>query len=185
MSGFSLTLFYWLNLFWTPLYFILARRSLTLNNTLKNPRVLATNRRAQHNYQIVETLEVGIKLVGCEVKSCVAKNVSISESYCIVRNNELLLENSSISQYENAHHIDFNPARERVLLAHRAQIRKIKKSIESKGTTVVPLDMHIASNGKIKLLIALCKGKNVADKRRSLAEKQSKIELNRAIKNKK
>ena len=151
---------------------------------MKNKKdiVLVVNRKVRYNYQIVDTLEVGIKLYAPEVKSCVAKNVSIGESYCQIKNGELFLLNCNIARYDNARLENCDPLRVRKLLAHKSELRRLKKCVESKGMALVPLDMHICSSRKIKLSLGVCRGKNAVDKRRAISEREQKIEIKRLVK---
>ena len=142
-------------------------------------RILTTNRKARYNYSIIETIEAGIVLLGSEVKSCVAKEVSISEAYCVIRGGECVMLQSSIATYSNSSYMNHDVKRDRVLLLHKRQIRKLKSEVEKNGMTIVPLDMHVAQNGKIKILIGLCRGKNAIDKRQSIKEREMKLELKR------
>jgi SsrA-binding protein len=145
----------------------------------KGERILTTNRKARHDYSVIETIEAGISLLGSEVKSCVAKEVSISEAYCVIRGGECVMLQSSISTYSNSSYMNHDVKRERVLLLHKKQIRKLKQEVEKNGMTIVPLDMHIAENGRIKVEIGLCRGKNAIDKRQSIKERETKLELKR------
>ena len=145
----------------------------------KGERILTTNRKARHDYSVIETIEAGISLLGSEVKSCMAKEVSISEAYCVIRGGECVMLQSSISTYSNSSHMNHDVKRERVLLLHKRQIRKLKQEVEKNGMTIVPLDMHIAENGRIKVEIGLCRGKNAIDKRQSIRERETKLELKR------
>ena len=143
---------------------------------------LVANRKAQHNYQIIDTLEVGIALTASEVKSCIAKNVSIGESYCQIKNGELFLLNCNIARYDNARLENCDPLRVRKLLAHKSELRRLKKCVESKGMALVPIDMHICPSRKIKLILGVCRGKNAIDKRRAISEREQKIEIKRLVK---
>ena len=142
-------------------------------------KIITTNRKANHDYFIVETYEAGIVLVGSEVKSCVAKEVSISEAYCVIRNGEMILVNSMIAPYASSSYLNHDKSRERRLLLHKRQIRKLKSEVEKNGMTIIPLDMHVAENGKIKVTIGLCRGKNAIDKRQSIKERETKLEMKR------
>lgn len=138
--------------------------------------IITVNRKARHDYNVVETFEAGISLVGSEVKSCVAKEVSISEAYCVVRNGEVIMVQSMIAQYANSSYMNHDKNRERRLLLHKRQIRKLKSEVEKKGMTIIPLDMHVADNGRIKLTIGLCKGKNAVDKRETMRRRDTERE---------
>ena len=141
--------------------------------------IITTNHKARHDYTVVETFEAGISLVGSEVKSCVAKEVSISEAYCIVRGGEMFMLQSMIAQYTNSSYMNHDKNRERRLLLHKRQIRKLKAEVEKNGMTIIPLDMHVAENGKIKLLIGLCRGKKHFDKREAIKKRDTNLEIRR------
>ena len=143
--------------------------------------VLATNRKASHDYFILEKFEAGIALVGTEVKSCRAKGISLQEAYCSIENGELWLLNCNISPYKMGNAFNHEPTRPRKLLVHAKELRKLKQASEVKGMTLIPLNAHL-SHGLIKLDIAICKGKNVGDKRESLRQKSDALEARRAIK---
>ena len=145
----------------------------------KEDKIITVNRKARHDYTVVETFEAGISLVGSEVKSCVAKEVSISEAYCIVRGGEVFMLQSMIAQYTNSSYMNHDKNRERRLLLHKRQIRKLKAEVEKNGMTIIPLDMHVAENGKIKLLIGLCRGKKHFDKREAIKKRDTNLEIRR------
>lgn len=145
----------------------------------KEEKIITVNRKARHDYTVVETFEAGISLVGSEVKSCVAKEVSISEAYCIVRGGEVFMLQSMIAQYTNSSYMNHDKNRERRLLLHKRQIRKLKAEVEKNGMTIIPLDMHVAENGKIKLLIGLCRGKKHFDKREAIKKRDTNLEIRR------
>ena len=140
----------------------------------------ATNRKASHEYHILETIEAGISLSGTEVKSCRGKSVSLQEAYCKVIGNELWLLQCNISPYSMGNRWNHEPTRKRKLLVHRKEVRRLKQAIEAKGLTIVPLNMHL-SRGFIKLDIAICRGKNVADKRETMRRRTSDREARRAM----
>ena len=145
----------------------------------KEEKIITVNRKARHDYTVVEAFEAGISLVGSEVKSCVAKEVSISEAYCIVRGGEVFMLQSMIAQYTNSSYMNHDKNRERRLLLHKRQIRKLKAEVEKNGMTIIPLDMHVAENGKIKLLIGLCRGKKHFDKREAIKKRDTNLEIRR------
>ena len=145
----------------------------------KEAKIITVNRKARHDYTVVEAFEAGISLVGSEVKSCVAKEVSISEAYCIVRGGEVFMLQSMIAQYTNSSYMNHDKNRERRLLLHKRQIRKLKAEVEKNGMTIIPLDMHVAENGKIKLLIGLCRGKKHFDKREAIKKRDTNLEIRR------
>lgn len=149
------------------------------NDKTTENRTITVNRKARHDYVIIETMEAGISLLGSEVKSCVAKEVSISESYCTINDGDVNLVHSTIASYANSSYMNHDKNRVRRLLLHKRQIRKLKVDSERKGMTIIPLDMHFSEKGKIKVLIGICKGKNQHDKRNSLKERDSEMELKR------
>jgi len=142
--------------------------------------VLATNRKARHNYEILETLEAGIVLAGTEVKSIRNRELSIEEAFAVEQKGELYLHNLHVRAYSHGNIHNHEPQRIRKLLLHRREIRKLGAQISQQGLTLVPLDLHLR-NGKIKVQLGLAKGKNVSDKRESLKKKQSDREARRAM----
>lgn len=140
------------------------------------------NRKARHNYQIDQTIEVGIKLHGSEVKSVRDGNVSIAEGFIRVYESPLQLKihNITIGHYAPAAALNHDPLRTRVLLAKKPEIRRLAKSAEAKGTTIVPLKMYF-KNGFAKLLIGVARGKGASDKRNTLREREQDMEMRRAM----
>lgn len=151
----------------------------THNDKTTENRMITVNRKVRHDYAIVETMEAGISLLGSEVKSCVAKEVSIAEAYCVIEDGNVNLVHSTIASNANSSYMNHDKNRVRRLLLHKRQISKLKMDSERKGMTIIPLDMHFSENGKIKLLIGICKGKNQYDKRNSLKERENEMELKR------
>lgn len=135
-------------------------------------KVLATNRKARHEYFIEETYEAGISLRGTEVKSIRQGKANIKESYAIIEKGEVFINNLHISPYEqgNIHNVD--PIRKRKLLLHKRQIRKLTEDTLKKGYTLVPLSIYIV-NGLVKVEIAVAKGKKLYDKRDDIAKKDA------------
>ncbi|MGA0333757.1 MAG: SsrA-binding protein SmpB [Kiritimatiellia bacterium] len=146
----------------------------------ENEGVLATNRKARHNYQILETLEAGIVLAGTEVKSLRNREMSIEEAFASESNGEMYLHNLHIRAYSHGNIHNHEPVRIRKLLLHKQEIRKIGAKIAQQGLTLVPLDLHLR-RGKIKVLLGLAKGKNVSDKRDSLKKKDADRDARRAL----
>lgn len=147
----------------------------------KENTAVATNRKAHHDYFIEETLESGIVLQGTEVKSLRLGLANLTDSYAIVKNNEVFLFNANISPYPHGNIMNHEPLRTRKLLLHREEIRKLIGKINQKGFTLVPLKIYF-SRGKAKVLIGLAKGKKAYDKRETIKEKESKREVERAVK---
>ena len=130
-------------------------------------RVVSENRKARFDYDILETLECGIALVGSEVKSLRAGTISLSESYARVRDNEVFLVNCDIPEYIDANRFNHRRKRDRKLLLHKREIQRFAKRALEKGLTLVPLKLHFRG-GRAKLLVGLCKGKQNYDKRQAM-----------------
>lgn len=142
---------------------------------------LIVNRKARFSYEILEKFEAGIELLGTEVKSCRAKTISIAEAFAKFKGNEIFISNLNISPYSHGNTNNHDPVRERRLLLHKKEILKLKTATEAKGLTVVPLKMYL-TRGIIKLQIGLCRGKNVADKRNTIKDRQANRDAHRAMK---
>jgi len=140
------------------------------------------NRRARHDYTIESTLEVGLKLHGTEVKSVRNGEVSIGEAYIKATSEPLSLRiiGMTIGHYGPAAARNHHPTRDRVLLAHKAEIKRLARASESKGMTLIPLKLYF-HNGYAKLEIGLGKGKGHSDKRQSIAEREQKRDIDRAM----
>ncbi len=147
----------------------------------KPDTAVTTNRKAYHDYFIEETFEAGIALQGTEVKSLRQGLANLTDSYAIVKNNEVFLFNSNISPYPFGNIMNHEPLRTRKLLFHKEEIRKLIGKITQKGFTLIPLKIYFV-RGKAKVLIGLAKGKKTFDKRDTIKEKESKREVERAVK---
>jgi SsrA-binding protein len=147
----------------------------------KEDTTVATNRKARHDYFIEETLEAGLVLQGTEVKSLRLGLANLTDSYAIVKKDEVFLFNANISPYPHGNIMNHEPLRTRKLLLHREEIRKLIGKITQKGFTLIPLKMYFV-RGKAKVLIGLAKGKKAFDKRETIKEKESKREVERAVK---
>ncbi|MCK5834526.1 MAG: SsrA-binding protein SmpB [Lentisphaeria bacterium] len=143
---------------------------------------LIVNRKARFSYEILEKFEAGVELLGTEVKSCREKSISIAESFAKFKGNEIFVSNLNIAPYSHGNMNNHDPIRERRLLLHKKEIIKLRIATEAKGLTVVPLKMYL-TRGKIKMQIGLCRGKNVADKRNTLKNRQADIDAKRSMKN--
>ena len=143
---------------------------------------IAVNRKARHDYAVIETFEAGISLTGTEVKSCRASGVNLSDSYAVIVKGELKLLNAHISPYEQGNIFNHAPRRQRTLLMHKKEILRLKKSIEAKGLTLVPLSMYFSPKNKVKVELALCRGKNVVDKREDMKKKMDELDMKRSLK---
>ena len=142
-------------------------------------KVVATNRRARHNYDIVDIFEAGIVLRGSEVKSLRAGQVQLKDAYATIRNGELWLENAHIAPYSFASGGGHDPERPRKLLLHRREIDRLIGKVNEQGLTLIPLQVYFTS-GKAKIELALAKGRRTYDKRRKLAEREQRREMDRA-----
>ena len=144
-------------------------------------QTLAQNRHARRNYEVLNTLEAGLVLLGTEVKSVRAGGVSLSDAYCTVRGSEAFLVNAHIAPYSFANRDNHSPLRDRKLLLHHRQIQELRKHIEQKGLTVIPLKMYLSA-GRIKMEIAFVRGKRAYDKRQTILERDTKRKLDRVLK---
>lgn len=143
--------------------------------------VIAANRKARFNYQILDTYETGIVLKGTEIKSIKANRISLNEAYVIEKQNELLLINSHIPEYEQGNRFNHNPTRPRKLLAHKSEISKMAIAVSRNGLALVPLKMY-AKGRWVKLEVGVCRGKAKKDKREDNAKRQAKMEMAKAMK---
>lgn len=151
---------------------------MTDNTSEKN---ITVNRKAQHEYFIMQRFEAGIVLVGSEVKSARQNKVSLVDSYAVVENGEVWLYNTNIAVYDQASINNHDPVRKRKLLLNRNEIRKLIKGTSEKGNTLIPLRMYF-KNGKVKVEIALATGKKKYDKREDIAKREITRELQRRLK---
>jgi SsrA-binding protein len=142
-------------------------------------KVVATNRKARYNYEILDTFEAGIVLVGSEVKSLRAGSVQLKDSYASIRGGEVWLESVHIAQYSFAENGGHDPERPRKLLLHRREIDRLFGRIREEGLTLVPLQMYF-TEGRAKVELGLARGKRPHDKRRAIVERQQKREMDRA-----
>ena len=145
-------------------------------------KVIATNRKAHRDFNVLETIECGIELKGSEVKSIRAGRINLEDSFARVENNEVILYNTHISPYSQASYLNVEPTRPRRLLLHRNQIRKLIGGVAQKGFTLVPLNVYFGGRGFAKIELALCKGKRLYDKREALKRRESELEVRRALK---
>lgn len=143
-------------------------------------RVVVNNRRAFHDYHILETLETGIVLTGTEIKSIREGKMSISEAYARVRDGELWLLGAHIAPYAFGTYANPDPLRPRKLLARKSQIRELQAMVEQKGLTLVPLRVALR-NGRAKVDIGVARGKKLYDKRAASAERDAKRDIERSL----
>jgi SsrA-binding protein len=141
-------------------------------------KVVATNRKAHHEFFILEIFEAGIVLQGSEIKSIRAGQVSLSQAYVSVDGREVWLVNAHIAPYEQANRYNHDPLRPRKLLLHQSEIRKMWDSVRQKGVTIIPLRIYM-KEGRAKAEIAVAKGKKLYDKRADLAKRDAQREMER------
>jgi SsrA-binding protein len=144
-------------------------------------KVVATNRKAGFNYSLEDRLEAGIVLMGSEIKSIRAGRANLSDGYVLEKGGEMWLMNVHISEYEQANRFGHEPTRPRKLLLHKKEIARMISQMNERGYTVVPTQMYL-KNGKAKVEIALAKGKKQYDKRAAVSERDTKREIDRALK---
>ncbi len=138
------------------------------------------NKKARFEYEILDTYEAGVVLKGTEVKSIRQKKVNIQESYAYIKDGELYIIGMNISLYEMGNYFNHEPLRERKLLLHKYEIKKLVGKLKERGYTLVPLRMYI-KNGKVKFELGLAKGKDTHDKRRTIQDRDMKRDLQRDI----
>jgi SsrA-binding protein len=143
-------------------------------------KIIAENRRARHEYFILDSFEAGIALTGTEVKSLRAGKVNLRDSYGMVKDGELYLEGMHISPYEHGNRYNVDPLRRRKLLMHKRQIMKLYGQVKQEGLTLAPLKLYFV-RGRVKVELALCKGKKLYDKREAAAAKVASREVERAF----
>jgi SsrA-binding protein len=143
-------------------------------------RVLLANRKARHEYEVLETIEAGLVLVGTEVKSLRAGKANMGDAYAMVDNGEAWLLSLHISPYTQAHQFNHDPMRRRKLLLHKAQINRLRTKIQEKGLTLVPMALVLVEN-HVKVELALARGRKLHDKREATEKKDVKREVERAL----
>ena len=143
---------------------------------------LAENRKARHDFTVLETIECGIVLSGTEAKSCRCGGVSLSGSYGAVLGGELWLVGADIAAYKFGNRFNHEPKSQRKLLAHAKEIESLRLKTEAKGLTVIPLQAYFDEKGHVKLDLGLCRGKHAQDKREDLKEKIDRRETDRLMK---
>ena len=145
----------------------------------KKPSIFIDNRKANYNYFLIEEYVAGIALIGCEIKSIRNREVNMSDAYCTFVGNELFIKNMHISPYENSNftYKDYDPKRDRKLLLKKSELRKLRRDVQEKGNTIVPVNLYVNKEGLVKLTIALAKGKHTYDKSQSIKERDLEREM--------
>jgi SsrA-binding protein len=146
-------------------------------------KIIAKNKRARHEYELLELFEAGLVLTGTEIKSVRANRVSLARSFVQPRDGELWLVDAHIAEYEHGNRQNHEPTRPRKLLLHRREIHKILDELSQKGLTAVPTSLYL-KNGRAKLEFALARGKKLHDKRQTLAKRDSQRQVERALREK-
>ena len=149
---------------------------------MSNIKIIDNNKKAYFDYFIEDTYEAGIVLVGCEVKSIRLGQVNLKDSFCVVKGDEVFIMNMHIKPYEKGSFSNVDSKRSRKLLLHKREIDKLRGAVAQKSYTIVPTKLYFRQ-GLVKVEIALAKGKELHDKRKSIADKEAKREIQRTLKN--
>ncbi len=150
------------------------------NGSKANDRVLARNRRALHQYEILRSFEAGLSLTGSEIKSARQGRVSIQEAYCRPREGEMFLVGAHFARYEPSGPANHEPTRDRRLLLHKREIRQLEQAFAERGLTLVPLRLYL-SRGRAKLEIGVGRGRRVHEKRDRIAERDAQRRIEQAL----
>lgn len=145
-------------------------------------KIVAQNKKAYHDYFILDTYEAGIELQGTEIKSIRKGSVNLKDSFIRIRNDEAFIDNMHIAPYEQGNRFNHEPLRQRKLLLHKKEIKKLQKELKENGLTIVPTKLYF-NTSKLKVEIALARGKKLYDKRQDLKAKDAKRDMERALKN--
>ena len=144
-------------------------------------KIIAVNRKARHDYFVEDTFECGIALAGTEVKSLRAGTVNLKDSYCIIKDGELVVISMHISPYEKGNIFNRDPLRQRKLLMHKREINRLFGLVKQDGYSLIPLSLYFKGS-RVKLEMGLCKGKKLHDKRESTARRDADREMDRTMK---
>ena len=144
-------------------------------------KTIVQNRKARHDYAILDSFEAGIELRGTEVKSLREGRANLKDSHARVENNEAFLVNLHISEYEQGNKYNHDPTRRRKLLLHKHEINRLRSRVEERGLTLVPLKLYF-KRGKVKVELAVAKGKREHDRRHDIAKRDAQREMQRALK---
>ena len=146
-------------------------------------KIVSNNKKAYHDYFILDTYEAGIELKGTEIKSVRLGNVNLKDAFVRIKDNEAYIENMHISPYSHGNQFNHEPLRNRKLLLHKKEILKISNKLKEGGLTVVTTKLYFNTGSKVKLEIGIARGKKLYDKRQDLKERDSKREIEKALKN--
>ena len=147
----------------------------------ENTKTISVNKKARHDYFIMESFEAGIELSGTEVKSIRTGGVNLKDSWCSIENGELIVKQMHISPYEHGNIFNRDPLRERKLLMHKAEINRLLGLVKQKEYTLIPLSLYFKGS-RVKMQLGLCKGKKLYDKREDAAKRDAAREIDRAMK---
>jgi SsrA-binding protein len=145
-------------------------------------KTVISNRKARHEYAVVETVEAGIALMGTEVKSIREGRANLTDAYGVLEGGEVILRGLHITPYSHTSQTDLDPRRDRKLLLHKSEIRRLIGKVREKGLTLVPLKLYFNARGIAKVELALARGKRTHDKRRTIAERDANRDLRRELK---
>ena len=149
----------------------------------KGVKVIAQNRRARHDYFVLETWEAGLELRGTEVKSLRLGKCNLKDCYAMVKDGEMFVQVMHISPYENGSYFNTDPLRPKRLLMHKQEIRKAQQAVMQQGLALIPLSVYL-KDGRMKLELALCKGKKLYDKRDDMAKRDAQRDIERSMREK-
>ena len=145
-----------------------------------NVKIIAKNRRARHDYHVVDSVEAGVVLRGTEVKSVRLGKVQLIDGFAKVDGGELFLYGVHINPYEQGNRFNVDPRRIRKLLLHKSEIRRLDRQVREKGMALIPLSVYL-KRGRVKLEVGICRGKRMHDKRRAIAERDANRDMERAL----
>ena len=148
----------------------------------REKKTIAKNRRAFHEYEILETYEAGLVLTGTEVRSLRENNCQLTDCYALIRGGEAWLHGVHIAPYRNGGWDNVDPDRKRKLLLHRREIRLLEQKVREKGLALVPISMYFNEDSRVKVELAIARGKKLPDKRQAMAERDAKRDIDRALK---
>lgn len=149
---------------------------------MRERKIVSNNKKAYHDYFVEEKYEAGIVLTGTEIKSVRQGKVSLKEAYAQIKNGECVLRQMNISPYEQGNRFNADPLRDRILLLHKAEIRKLIGYIQQQGLTLIPLSMYLDERGRAKVELGVCRGKKLYDKREDIARRDANRDAERAKK---
>lgn len=149
--------------------------------SVKQQKIIAANKKARHDYFIVDEIEAGMVLLGTEVKAIRSGHCNLKDSYARIKNDEVYVHQMHVSPYAFAYYGNHDPMRVRKLLLHRSEIKRLNRKMNEKGYSLIPLKVYL-KNGKVKLSLGLAKGKKLYDKRESIKQRDAQRDLDRARK---